>query len=289
MSGILFRAGKFDTKSFAAFLSWDPQSCTTNGLFLYPSGFQGQVLDLIRESSKRTRHPMAIIFGVLEIITSTYTSNLYAANNLVDQLHSDMCLMGQESQLPYNRKTASSWPASNYAAANNSLLEAYQLVKRDLHPFLSDSRAIIASISDIIPLPTDEELKKSLEADLQDFSIRLEVLRIFLKNYKGASKKASERVDVTLRVVRRSEQSINAISFRANVTKLCSMMQQEDSKTNCSIALSSKKPAEASMRDSPSMKAIAVLTMVFLPSTAVAVSVMKSSSGLILKTLLNKM
>ncbi|KAL8997589.1 MAG: hypothetical protein Q9188_006289 [Gyalolechia gomerana] len=47
-------------------------------------------------------------------------------------------------------------------------------------------------------------------------------------------------------------------------------MQQEDSKTSWSIALDSKKLAEASKRDSSSMKAIAVLTMVFLPSTAVA-------------------
>ncbi|KAI4171626.1 MAG: hypothetical protein LQ343_004104 [Gyalolechia ehrenbergii] len=47
-------------------------------------------------------------------------------------------------------------------------------------------------------------------------------------------------------------------------------MQQEDSITSRAIALDSKKLAEASIRDSSSMKAIAVLTMVFLPSTAVA-------------------
>lgn len=49
-------------------------------------------------------------------------------------------------------------------------------------------------------------------------------------------------------------------------------MQQEDSKLSQSIAMDSKKLSEASTRDSSSMKAIAVVTMVFLPSTAVAVS-----------------
>ena len=49
-------------------------------------------------------------------------------------------------------------------------------------------------------------------------------------------------------------------------------MQQGDSKIAQSIALDSKKLAEASTRDSSSMKAIAVLTMIFLPSTTVAVS-----------------
>lgn len=49
-------------------------------------------------------------------------------------------------------------------------------------------------------------------------------------------------------------------------------MQQEDSTLSRSVALDSKKLAEASTRDSSSMKAVAVLTMVFLPSTAVAVS-----------------
>ncbi|CAO1601083.1 hypothetical protein XANCAGTX0491_004747 [Xanthoria calcicola] len=47
-------------------------------------------------------------------------------------------------------------------------------------------------------------------------------------------------------------------------------MQQEDSTLSRSVALDSKKLAEASTRDSSSMKAVAVLTMVFLPSTAVA-------------------
>ena len=49
-------------------------------------------------------------------------------------------------------------------------------------------------------------------------------------------------------------------------------MQQKDSTLSQSVALDSKKLAEASTRDSSSMKAVAVLTMVFLPSTAVAVS-----------------
>ena len=48
-------------------------------------------------------------------------------------------------------------------------------------------------------------------------------------------------------------------------------MQQQDSGTSHSIAIDSRKLAEASTHDSSSMKAIAVLTMVFLPSTAVAV------------------
>lgn len=55
--------------------------------------------------------------------------------------------------------------------------------------------------------------------------------------------------------------------------QLYNNMQQEDSITSRAIALDSKKLAEASIRDSSSMKAIAVLTMVFLPSTAVAVSI----------------
>ena len=50
------------------------------------------------------------------------------------------------------------------------------------------------------------------------------------------------------------------------------MTQRKDSEVQRSIALDSKRLAEASIRDSSSMKAISVLTMVFLPSTAIAVS-----------------
>lgn len=53
-------------------------------------------------------------------------------------------------------------------------------------------------------------------------------------------------------------------------------MQQDDSATSMSIALDSRKLAEASTRDSSSMKAIAGLTMMFLPGTAVAVGVNNS-------------
>ncbi|KAL9032788.1 MAG: hypothetical protein Q9214_007811 [Letrouitia sp. 1 TL-2023] len=49
------------------------------------------------------------------------------------------------------------------------------------------------------------------------------------------------------------------------------LMQQQDSGVNRSIALDSKKVAEASRSDSSSMKTIAALTMFFLPGTAIAV------------------
>lgn len=56
-------------------------------------------------------------------------------------------------------------------------------------------------------------------------------------------------------------------------------MQHQDSDNSRSIALDSKKLAEASMSDSSSMKTIAALTMFFLPGTAVAVMI---SSSLVL-------
>ena len=49
-------------------------------------------------------------------------------------------------------------------------------------------------------------------------------------------------------------------------------MIQRDNQLNLSIATSSAKIAEESRRDSASMKTIAVLTLLFLPGTSVAVS-----------------
>ena len=43
--------------------------------------------------------------------------------------------------------------------------------------------------------------------------------------------------------------------------------------TSLEIAETSRRIAEASMKDSASMKTIAILTMVFLPGTAVAVRI----------------
>ncbi|KAI4221520.1 MAG: hypothetical protein LQ349_007823 [Xanthoria aureola] len=67
-----------------------------------------------------------------------------------------------------------------------------------------------------------------------------------------------------------ADQDLTRVDLQMRV--LYNLMQQEDSTLSRSVALDSKKLAEASTRDSSSMKAVAVLTMVFLPSTAVAVS-----------------
>jgi hypothetical protein len=48
-------------------------------------------------------------------------------------------------------------------------------------------------------------------------------------------------------------------------------MQQRDSRISQTISEQSTKIAVASKRDSSAMKAIAVLTMLFLPGTAIAV------------------
>ena len=53
--------------------------------------------------------------------------------------------------------------------------------------------------------------------------------------------------------------------------KLYHLMQQRESDTSRGLASDSKKIAEASKRDSSSMKAIAALTMFFLPGAGVAV------------------
>jgi hypothetical protein len=49
-------------------------------------------------------------------------------------------------------------------------------------------------------------------------------------------------------------------------------MQQRDSLVNLEVARDSRRIAQASKRDSSAMKTIALLTMVFLPPTFVAVS-----------------
>lgn len=48
-------------------------------------------------------------------------------------------------------------------------------------------------------------------------------------------------------------------------------MALEEGRLSTELAASSKEIAEASMRDASAMKSISVLTMVFLPATAVAV------------------
>lgn len=53
-------------------------------------------------------------------------------------------------------------------------------------------------------------------------------------------------------------------------------MQTRDSLINRELAKQSTQMAEATQKDSSAMKAIAIVTMVFLPGTAISVSYTKS-------------
>lgn len=78
---------------------------------------------------------------------------------------------------------------------------------------------------------------------------------------------------------RRTQSQINVVSefeSRSTMTlkmifQLYSMISQRDSNINISIAKDSKKIAAATKRDSLAMKTIAILTLIFLPGTFVAV------------------
>ncbi|KAG8534040.1 uncharacterized protein KY384_000883 [Bacidia gigantensis] len=61
--------------------------------------------------------------------------------------------------------------------------------------------------------------------------------------------------------------------IQSQMSVLYSLISQKDSRVNLSVAEDSKKIAAATMNDSKAMKLIALLTLVFLPGTLVAVSI----------------
>ncbi|KAL8651754.1 MAG: hypothetical protein Q9226_004569 [Calogaya cf. arnoldii] len=232
-------------------LSWDPSSSVTSGFFAYEDdNYNQKFLSYLRRLGSQARLPMAPLLLLLR----AWIERAWAFNSQGQRL-----LKSVEVALGFAGVSAADFgfgdndiPA-DHATAHQSLVKASTWFTSRNYQFMyavTDAAALLLRDWPRWTLWQNGQIPK---AAMSELDAQLSHLQMVTGSIKLVADQALTRVDLQMRL-------------------LYNLMQQKDSISSQSIALDSKKLAEASTRDSSSMKAVAVLTMVFLPSTAVAVS-----------------
>ena len=221
----------------------------------------------IRGLGVQARYPISIAIAILDVHTTFYKDNVRIGINEVYDVESSLGLNPSKSVC--NDHSPQRPP--DYSVAHARLASAFETCNSCHETFVSASTAFVTSLFDTLPLQPGERDRSSIAVLLRESRIRLDNIQTTLNYCKADADDLSRRIDLAMRVVSRllliSRKLAQLLS-----TQLYNMIQRNDSEVQQSIAWDSKKLAEASIRDSSSMKAISVLTMVFLPSTAIAVS-----------------
>ncbi|KAL8817166.1 MAG: hypothetical protein Q9223_003949 [Gallowayella weberi] len=225
--------------TFPTLLSWSPQSCITSGLLFYRKGpFTQQFLSQIRRLGIQARLPMSLFLPLLATqISNTARDLAYGVDSLAS---ADQSIGFTGAHVPELDHLP-----GDYVSLHQRLVQAMILLDRPNHILLDAITNDVASLFKELPLWTLWPTDPQLDIDMAELEVQLTMLRQTAHRLRDDSGFWMRRVDLHMKV-------------------------QRDSITSQSIAVDSKKLAEASTRDSSSMKAIAVLTMAFLPSTAVA-------------------
>ncbi|KAL8846478.1 MAG: hypothetical protein Q9221_008444 [Calogaya cf. arnoldii] len=230
-------------------LSWDPSSSVTSGFFAYEDdNYNQKFLSYLRRLGSQARLPMAPLLLLLR----AWIERAWAFNSQGQRL-----LRSVEVALGFAGVSAADFgfgdndiPA-DHATAHQSLVKASTWFTSRNHQFMYAVTDAVALLLRDWPQWTLWQKGQIPKAAMSELDAQFAHLQMVTGSIKLVADQALTRVDLQMRL-------------------LYNLMQQKDSISSQSIALDSKKLAEASTRDSSSMKAVAVLTMVFLPSTAVA-------------------
>jgi hypothetical protein len=120
------------------------------------------------------------------------------------------------------------------------------------------------------------ELEGENEVQMMSFKVEIDDVigcqKNFTQNLLLRAEALIARAQSQVAVVSRSSEIIPIREAYVDGTQVYQFMAQKDSKINIHLAETSATIAEESKKDSAAMKAIAVLTMCFLPGTFLAVS-----------------
>lgn len=236
-----------DDMSSCALLSWNPRSCVTSGYLSYDKSAHGVLLiNQLRRLGSQARLPGTSMFLLLKL----WVDDLQSVKDVTRNTVLDVRLKLGTLERHYGRPIFEDRP-DDPTILHKTLMTAFERCYDVRKIFIRLLMGALVSCIEGLFQTQHFHDNTSLQVDSWELRLQFSQLRAVIASIDADFDKILANIDFCQRV-------------------LYNNMQQEDNKISRSIALDSKKLAEASTRDSSSMKAIAVLTMVFLPSTAVA-------------------
>ena len=262
-------------------LSHNPITSVTN-IFIHGVRKRegGSIIDQIRESSLLWLHPMllpTIIFHVHLKNTERYRVSL---NEKV---------VAVEYMVGYVDVGQLSWTYAGSGLRENKVLDLEQLTTR-LHSYLTElifldqvsrfridcASFLVKTIKEIQDLyPESTRQVRAWEA--RELEQSIDYMKSMSDTLWYQVQCLQKRIQSQIGVVGRFRPTCSITPADIHVSpKTYSMIAQNDSRLNYSIASDSAQIAVASKRDSSAMKTVALITVLFLPGTFVAVRLLPS-------------
>ncbi len=241
-------------------LSHDPRTRVTNGFFGYTLNEGDEILSTLKKSAHLAIHPLLIP----ALVHRTWFKIMF---NQYAQIHREMRSVQQRTgvmkrYLNEGRSKMSKFDKMNqndHDDIHETIVEQHAYLSTALSDFVGKLGPAVAEGLDVV--------KKLNPAAYQDLG-----LQAYVKHWTMRAEREFEhrdqllkRIDVQIQVVRQSMLSIPGIKHTTVLTsQLYTLMQQRDSHNNIDIG-------EETRRDSSAMKSLALITTIFLPTTALAV------------------
>jgi hypothetical protein len=241
-------------------LSHDPRTRVTSGFFGYTSDEGDEILSTLKESSAHLAlHPLLIP----ALIHSTWSNIMF---DQYAQIHREMRSVQERTGV-----------MKKYLNHGRSKMGKFDKMTQndhdDIHETIVEQHAYLSTaLSDFVgklgPAITEglQDVRKLNPATYNDFGLQAYVKHWTMRTERDLEHRDQllNRIDVQIQVVRWSIHFITMSRNGTDPSKLYTLMQQRDSRTNIDIA-------DETRRDSSAMKSLALITTIFLPTTALAV------------------
>ncbi|KAH0547935.1 hypothetical protein GP486_008324 [Trichoglossum hirsutum] len=290
---IVCKSPAFGSAFASMLLSYDPSISVTSGFLSFaPHGSYRLLLESLEAAAIHAKHPMLLPV----VFCSTWVS-LFSHENIdikkdLRAVQRDTKMMAEvvgpgvaEPNLPSAVADAASEEAKVNLQRFDRSHKKLVLIQNDLENAMANfvmdfCHGLMATLQEFNKRPRGQ-LKELLEEDNRELEDCARSMQLVAAGEMGTRQRMLGRMDMQLKVVR-SRRQVSTKNYncfcpedfsdpvRFCYTQLYNQMQKEDNHNSIAIARASKDLATASQQDSSAMKSIAILTMVFLPGTAVA-------------------
>jgi hypothetical protein len=242
-------------------LSHDPRTRLACGYFGYTLDEGDNILATMKRSAHLALHPLFLP----ALIHSTWFKIMF---DQYGQIHREIRTVQEKTGVMKRYLIAGG------QSKMNKFDKITQSNHDDIHETIVEQHAYLSTaLSDFVgqlgpSLTAGLELAKNMNiAVYQDLGLEAFVAHLTSRTERELEHRQQllKRIDVQIQVVSRDEPSVlDKSGDCTDLLKLYTLMQQRDSHYNLDIAEETKK-------DSSAMKSLALITMIFLPTTALAV------------------
>lgn len=265
-------------------LSYDPSSNITTGFLLHAKSHGNQptvhpMISVLLKTAHKLPHPMlpAVLFleywcDYLRFTLVTSMRDLIESKKQTGVLDEELKRWHREPTGLSNATTRSVPKQKGLNDVHQSLIVIHNHMMNDVPTFLQDfSASILEDFDEIKDLNQGHGHQQTIESSGQELKEYVLQIQSSSDTLLRQREQRLSQVDLQLKVVRNPDKLISSLPrprrerASANLTmQLYNIMQQTNNDNNYLIALENKK-------DSRAMKTISIVTMIFLPGTAIAV------------------